>query len=364
MAKKDSELLKQIVLETLREDEALSIKEILEKIRTHKSVKKHQLLQDSDPNDLDQFLQSNNRKIQRCLDYFLETPLFQNEVHQDKDQQPFRYSRKSTTRSEPTSTSSMVNTDLSIAIALAVTDKFSKAFMPVEYYEQFVEEVQPGAINPSIREKINRLIRRIAVEQRGQPLKTREKFPREILDQLYLAFIEQKQIRIDYFNNRKNVTESHTIHPVGVRFRDPKIFLMAFDKTRTRKTFTVEKIRRVDILKENIFPDLITLDEYLETNASAFGPEQFRKPVTIEFEVKNSNDNLTYDIQTHPLSAQQKVKNLDNGDLRITLPDQPVTHDLIEWFMGRMSRVTVTKPKELREYIRNEIEAMLANYTK
>ena len=347
--------LSQCLQEALASGEEKTIAELQKELIKNPVVRQHQLLRYPDTDTRSS--EANNKRIRRLLNNLMQLDFPDKQYIRNDQQKPatFRAEAKYSSNDNP---HSLVDADFSVAVSLALNDKFASTYMPSEYYRQFTEEVRPGSLPPDVQDKLGQLVRRIAVMQRSKSLQPASPFPREQLDKIYQALLEYRKIGMQYRG------DEYMLLPIGVVFRDPKIFLVGkVEKPADKvKVYSVNKITNL-WLDEPFNPNgLITLDDYLATDAMDFGPREFAGRQHVVLEIIAGNDNLLLDIQQHKLSNRQKSKKLPNGNLQITLPDEKISYQLMEWIVGRMERVVVKQPPALKDYLRERLEMMLENY--
>lgn len=260
----------------------------------------------------------------------------------------------------------LYETELATSLALAISDRFLRNYMPTRYYNSYVKDVRPDSERTTIEKKKLQLIQGIHIAQRGQQLFAKKKFPQKELDAIYEALIDNRQLSISYRDEKGE----RTLQPVGVVFRNPRIYLVARDDSDGHgkiKQFSLEKIRTIRKLIEPVSNNLISLEKYLKEAGMDFRIERFPEREDIELVILNNQSamvkGLIDDIQSFPLSEKQKVAPMENGNLLVTLPQQLVTHQLVEWILGRKNAVKVRAPLSLQNYLRNELKAMLKNYS-
>lgn len=360
MARKRDQLIRHIE-ELLLPGNALTASQILTSLLNH--PQSSQLLRST--GDAVKDNNSNRRKISRYLDDMTDISLKDGQVQKRKGEQGENlYQLLNAYTDGKGSKDGFSDDDLSLYLGQAINDRFMKAYMPSQYYKRFRDEINP-VTNPTLVEKKERLLARIEVMQRSQPLLQSKSFPQEKLDTIYTAILEGMQVSFAY--NSK--PETRQVQPVGIVFREPRVSLLARDDNDGGKVknFMIEKMSNIRVLDIPVAKNLVTLAGYIRSGAPAlaFGPAEFQQRETIVLEINHNGattENLVNDIIRHPLSRNQKHRKLANGNLQITLPEERISYHLIEWILGRMSLLTVRKPESLRQYIKKELTKMLENY--
>lgn len=261
--------------------------------------------------------------------------------------------------------------DESVAMVLALTDRFLPGYLPSDHYQRFVNEVKPGnyGSKPGQLNRINRLMSGIAIMQRGHSLVAPSGIPFGLLDGIYSAVTDGLALTVC-----RTGEDTRLVYPLGVVFRDPKIYLVAQDLDDDRRRirhYRLDRITSVKPVEYNGFKTPLSLHEYLASGAMLHRPEGLPRCEDVLFDVLplrhadgqvEANDALQRDIQEYRLSNDQVSTLQADGTLQVSLPAMPLSTELVEYLAARLDRIRVKAPDSLRDHLVKRLRNALDLY--
>jgi predicted DNA-binding transcriptional regulator YafY len=266
------------------------------------------------------------------------------------------------------------------ACLVLMAEKFLEEAIPADFYDAALQDLFLAArarlkeyekLPKPQRKRVKDYLKRIVIEQRGQTL-IEKTVPYEVLGPLSRAILEGKRIDCRYRGAERE------LHPFAIVLRSPKIYLLAADDHVIRKIRPAELVpaqflcARITDAKVSDKPNLVPSD---------FSADQFIQETGLDGDVDDwggsgrgfklvlrifdaDQDNLLADLETFPLSKDQTIEK-EKGTNNCLLMAKRVrgTHQLIEWILGRVERIEVVAPVNLRQYIVDRLDAMRAVYT-
>jgi len=221
------------------------------------------------------------------------------------------------------------------------------------------------------RKNVGDFMNRITVMQRGQRL-IGAPVDHRVLECIATCILQQRCINLTYHKKKR------ILHPFGIVFRQPKIYLLAVDtetlmsqgRSRIRpRQWLCNRIEEASVSREpHQVPEDFNVDDYVNEGYLDVRALQDRPDEPSKFTLKLrfpavDNERLIRDICEYPLSVDQRLERESLSDsFVLTIPDMRATHSLIEWLMGRMDQVEVLLPLRLREYIMEKVDAMHGLY--
>jgi len=266
------------------------------------------------------------------------------------------------------------------ACLVLMAEKFLEEAIPADFYDAALQDLFLAArarlkeyekLPKPQRKRVKDYLKRIAIEQRGQTL-VETHVPYEVLGPLSRAILEGKRVDCRYRG------EARELHPFAIILRSPKIYLLAVDDHVIRKMrpadlipaqFLCARITGVTVSdKPNLVPDDFNADTFidqvgLDRDADDWGGSERGFKLVLRIHDGDS-DNLLNDLQEFPLSKDQTIeKEMGSNHYLLTAKRVRGTHQLIEWILGRVDRIEVVAPVNLRQYIVERLDAMRAIYT-
>lgn len=200
---------------------------------------------------------------------------------------------------------------------------------------------------------------KVAVIYPGQPLES-PKIDEQIIPVIEEGLIQCKQITISY-TNANQILEGEksklTVHPLGLVLRGKITYLIAtvFNYQDIRM-LALHRIKDASITDfAAVIPAEFNLQNYANSHATGFSNYG-----SIELALKINTQYLQYLIET-PLSKDQKLTEVDDSHalIRAKVDD---TDQLRWWLLGLGQHIEVIEPITLREWISNQLKAILDKY--
>lgn len=245
------------------------------------------------------------------------------------------------------------------ALALTITQKFLVDFI----YSEHFEEISPQMLlarhtlekKGNAQENWAAVPKKLAILQRGHPLFPSSGPNEEWLDVIYKAIAENRCIEGKY----QGLEGEHTVQlsPLGVVFRLPKEYLIGIkrgDDKKIKRQFLIHRFVTLEVSShKSEAPRDFDLEGWLNDggmDVAVYGnsgqePPRFDIQLRIFSPARGKADNMIRDIEESRLAENQIGPTLqDDGTWLVTLPDRVITHQLIEWVLGRGPRVQVVSP--------------------
>ncbi|MEQ3724481.1 WYL domain-containing protein [Alcanivorax sp.] len=264
------------------------------------------------------------------------------------------------------------------ALALTITHKFLGDFIHSDHFE----EIHPQLLlaRQTLEKKVNPLEnwaavpKRLAILQRGHPLFPSSGQNEEWLDVIYKAIAENRCIEGRY----QGLKGEHTVQlsPLGVVFRLPKEYLIGIkrgDDKQLKRQFLIQRFVTLEVSRhKSEAPKDFNLASWLNDggmDVAVFGNNETKPP---RFDVRlrifapgsGTADNMIRDMEESRLAENQIGPTLqDDGTWLVTLPDRVITHQLIEWVLGRGPRVQVLSPPDLENRVIEHLNQSLSLYS-
>ncbi|MFT5210228.1 MAG: hypothetical protein ACI9CE_001953 [Flavobacterium sp.] len=219
------------------------------------------------------------------------------------------------------------------------------------------------------RRNLNRLIDRIHVDQRGQRLLEPRSIREEILNSIFDALEQNKQIHITYRGKQ------HRLHPAGLIMKPPKTYLLALHDNYKDQDFRpylvhrIEKVVRLGLDAE--IPETFDLRHYvlnghsdtplfLGRSMGENGTENGTESIVLKIYLKNSGNLLT-DLKETPPFVNQSIHSIDTASCHLHFRSK-LTTQLEEWILGRSTFIEVLEPLILRKHFTEITSNMAKKY--
>jgi predicted DNA-binding transcriptional regulator YafY len=178
----------------------------------------------------------------------------------------------------------------------------------------------------------------------------------ELFQRLGRAAIEQRRIEMNYFTASSGELKWRRADPLHLRNYLGEWYLIAWDHLREEvRDFHAGRIRELRVLEEKFaWPAGFELEAYLN---SGFGMIRGGQPFTVELVFDEYQARWMRERgKFHPTEEREE---LPGGGLKLTM--QVTALDGVKRFVMQYGRhAEVIRPEELRQAIREEIEAMQA----
>lgn len=318
------------------------------------------------------------RNVQNRLKQIAESEHFDRLIRRIPDGRGHRYEAiKAAPDSEPAMS-------IEQACALLMSDKNLRELAPTRLFQTQGEYQELVSRAEDVVRKhhhgrhlhnnhLSDFLKRVAVMQRGQSLVAAD-VDENILEAIGSSIIQKRCVSLIY-NGKKRV-----LHPYGLVFRQPKIYLLATD-TKSLKSegpdrvelrqYLCNRISGAQVSKEpHQVPDAFDVDEYVNEGRMEMlayarkDRDSANRRFTLELRLRSQySQNMIKDLMEYPLSENQDIeKERGTEDYILKARGMRATHSLVEWVMGRMSQVEVLEPASFRNHIKAQIDAMYRQY--
>jgi len=182
---------------------------------------------------------------------------------------------------------------------------------------------------------------------------SRVKADAKILEKLREALLAFKKIQFKYLVD--NDEKSITLNPYGIIISD-KYYLVGFNEyVNNLRLYLVDKIKDLEILDKYFERDEnFSLNKYCNNSFGIYQEEPM--DITLEFNKSVAEDVLNYHF--HP---NQKMKKLDNGNIRVEFTSggtYAICQELFKWGCD----VKIIKPAKLKENYKKYLQDVLNNF--
>ena len=190
----------------------------------------------------------------------------------------------------------------------------------------------------------------------GMPLLTPKVCP-EILSCVEEGLIHQKKVIVHYQGASSSEPREFTMHPVALLSHGSTPYLLASLGEGTELwQYPLHRFQSAELIEESSWrPPDFDLDQFL-----AQGHADFGKQKTIRLEAHLEPELATI-LRETPLSENQTLREKQGSFvLKATLQ---YSWQLVFYILSQGPRMTVTKPKTLRDEIASSLQSALSNYT-
>ena len=176
-----------------------------------------------------------------------------------------------------------------------------------------------------------------------------------VWQQVATALLERRQLQVDYLSRVKGEVKPLRLHPTGLVSRGAVSYLIATvgDYTDLRH-FALHRIQHATVLQDAAnASDDFDIDAYIPT--AAFTPRQGTGTVEL---VADVHPQIAWMLRETPLSADQQLETLAEGDwlrLRASVPDDQET---LWWVFGLGENILIWAPHQLAQNVIEKISVM------
>jgi len=171
-----------------------------------------------------------------------------------------------------------------------------------------------------------------------------EIYSEDTLRNIYEAFINKNKVKLLYRKLNEDISK-YIIEPQNITFNHGKVYLIALNEKKERRTYRIDRIKNIEILKELKEESSFSLSDYLSKSWHMFGGEEEIK-IVVKFNKKAAK------IINEKLGVNKKVVN-ETVDY--------TTYEFIAYgtdgiyidLLGLGDGFEVLEPLELRERIYN-----------
>lgn len=245
------------------------------------------------------------------------------------------------------------------AISLSLADDALRDILPNSIFSSIKQNFSLS--NKKIRNlsalSVSKLRTKFRYITQSLPLK-KVSLPKNIIDKVKLALLEDRQIKLSYDPNLK-ATKDNILNPLGFVQLGLRPYLIATVVGVDEKilALALQRIRKIEVLAEKLeVPVGFSLDTYIASDAMQFGlckDIKFKAIVT---------ESLAVYLQETPISADQKISYIDNTwRLSASVKD---TWSLYFWIRSQGSEITVLSPKRIRDKLLVDLKKLNENYNK
>ena len=181
----------------------------------------------------------------------------------------------------------------------------------------------------------------------------------EIIDAVYAALLEEKQVEVSYLKRGAPTPQIKRLNPLALIVRNTMGYLIATEANTVQvKQYALHRIKHIEATEVEIESNAaFDLDRYVDSGSMGF--------------IKNEEHTITLQaifrgyaaqtVQETPFAEDQKTEEwgADEVIVRATVPN---TFELESWLLSLGTCVEVLKPQSLRERLVQSATATLAQY--
>jgi predicted DNA-binding transcriptional regulator YafY len=187
----------------------------------------------------------------------------------------------------------------------------------------------------------------------------RAKADPEIIDVVYSALLEEKQVEVSYLKRGAQAPQIKRLNPLALIVRNTMGYLIATEANSEQvKQFALHRIQHIEATEIEIEPKAdFDLDSYVASGSMGF--------------IKNEEQTITLQaifrgyaaqtVQETPFAEDQKTEEWGDSEV-IVKATVNNTFELESWLLSLGPCVEVLKPQSLRERLIESARATLAQY--
>lgn len=220
-------------------------------------------------------------------------------------------------------------------------------------------EAAKNRINQDTNASGNRLknwLDKVRIVQPSQPFVPPE-LDKDIEEIIHQSLLYGKKIQVSYKAGGKDSPKTYTLNPLGLLLRGSVFYLAASAKNYPDAwLYALHRFQSAELLAEPVvIPEGFDLDVLIEAGLGEFGMRDEKIPLKLLC----SKSTACYLLET-PLAEDQQV--VEKGGKYCVTATVNHSWQLRLWIKSQGSGVVVCEPEDLRESIKNDLTAALANY--
>jgi len=205
--------------------------------------------------------------------------------------------------------------------------------------------------------KLEQWGRRVRMIRRGPVLKAPKVAP-DVLDAVYRALLEGRQLEAAYRSRSTGETKRRRIYPLALVTKEDVLYLVAtLGEHRDARQLALHRMSRAEVLELLAkAPPGFTLGAYIEEDRFAYPIDEEKIRLVGAFD-----EEAAAHLYEREISADQRLERRDHDVvLRATVPN---TSGLRWWLLGFRDRVEVLEPPSLRAEFRAIAFEMAKKYS-
>ena len=179
---------------------------------------------------------------------------------------------------------------------------------------------------------------------------------RSIIDQVSDAVIQKKYVEIDYYTMSRKTKTRRKVAPYKIWFFDGTFYLIGNCGLREDvRIFALDRINNLELTDERFeMPDDFNIDQFMKSSFGVFHGEPVRVRVWFAADIAEY-------IREKTWHETQNIESLPDGAIIFEAEVAGIA-EIKFWILKWGAKARVIEPESLREAIRAEAEAMVANY--
>ena len=181
---------------------------------------------------------------------------------------------------------------------------------------------------------------------------------RSLTEQITQAIMDRQTLEIDYHSSSREKIASRRIDPYRLWRQEGGLYLIAYCHLRQKVlAFIVDRVRAARPTSETFaLPERFHFEEYIK---ESFGQMIRGEPLRVEILFTANHARWVGECIWHP---SQKMQYQLDGSLLMSL-EVADTLELKRWILGFGQDAEVLEPRDLRDVIRREAEALIDKYS-
>lgn len=183
-----------------------------------------------------------------------------------------------------------------------------------------------------------------------------------MLNDLMVSLLEKRRLKIRYQRNYEGVPEKTSICPVKLVMHKGELYFLCIAETIEDRNYWMKLCRIVHTeltdRKFNVSPERMAKIEKRLKKSTGILSDEKAKPKKVELRFHSYFDRIFNEKKFHHTQKMRKDK---KGNVILSM-EVPVDTDLIQWVLGWSTSVTVIKPKELKDNMKEMGRILLKKY--
>jgi predicted DNA-binding transcriptional regulator YafY len=244
----------------------------------------------------------------------------------------------------------------------ALTFELARAYLSPMLPSRALSHLKPHfdeAHRTLLREKtpLGKWPNRVRVINRGLS-SLRPKIDADVLEMVTEALLREFRCKLTYQARNWLQPEQIVVHPLGLIFRDPNVYLIGTIEGREGiRQLVLHRATTGELVEEPVErPEDFDLDLYIPIHSGAMGILKSREPIFLHLRCDKPALNH---LMESPLGFDQVTKDIDQETFEITVTVGD-TQDLRWWLTAQAVHCDIVKPDWLRQETASTLEQGLA----
>ena len=240
------------------------------------------------------------------------------------------------------------------AIAITLADKYLDSILPkfTKNMSLYLDEAE-AVLNDTYSKKYKEWRSKVHFSNEQFSLMPAKSDP-EVLLQIHLGILENKDLHINYFSRKKNKNINLNIVPVGVAYRGRLTYILGYFYEGDMCWLPINRINRCKIGDRIIDQHKYQLKDFENEKILEFS---YNKKINLKLKFNKKAGHIFTET---PISPKQKITEKANY---LIIEDEVIfTEGLVFWLSSFADNVEVMQPKFLRQRIIDAVKSTLEIY--